>query len=88
MLQFLWKFGETGAERPGGPAETDPLAHPALRRMTEREIADLPLRSEEVGHDPTPAPTPGPAYSASRTRTRVWAMSAKAAIKVLGSLAS
>jgi hypothetical protein len=45
------------ADRGEGPAawRHDPLAHPVIRTMSEREIADLPLRARL----PLPAGRPG-----------------------------
>lgn len=49
MLKFLWSLARSrsiGRPQPQDDEEIwrrDPLAHPALQAMSERELADLPL---------------------------------------------
>lgn len=59
MLKFLaslieWLIEPADVDQMG----TDPLLHPALRCMTERELADLPfssIRKRSAGQDNCPA---------------------------------
>lgn len=53
MIQFLCTIlaGRPAGLRPGDPADCwrlDPLSHPAIRRMTERERSDLPFDRERL----------------------------------------
>ena len=60
MLQFLYKWTRQAAyaaprTRPGSETarwRADPLAHPALRRMSQVELADLPIGHPRLPREP------------------------------------
>ena len=43
MLKFFWKESEALATRQVWRWQCDPLSHPALDTMTQRELGDLPF---------------------------------------------
>lgn len=59
MLKFLASLIERLIEPADvDQTEIDPLLHPALQRMTERELADLPfgsIRTRSAGQSNCPA---------------------------------
>lgn len=58
MLKTLQRLADWLAAPANDDSPTDILAHPLIERMTEREIADLPLRpivKRTVGRSACPA---------------------------------
>ncbi len=43
MLKFFWKESEALVRRQARRWQRDPLSHPALDAMTQRELGDLPF---------------------------------------------